>query len=244
MAAIRVYDRVRETTTTTGTGTITLAGAAAGFQSFSVAGDGATVYYCIENGSQWEVGLGTYTSSGTTLSRTLVFSGSSGSGTLVSFTSGTKNVFMVTPAVMLTNHSCHLTRTAVQSIPNSVATSLAFTSEITDTDSFHSTVTNTARITIPTGLDGYYEGGFTGEWAVNATGIRSARITKNNTTLLTRDVRAAYSSVVCHNIPIPTTYLVAGDFVTVDVVQTSGGALNFAFGADYSPRFWMRFVRP
>ena len=67
-----VKDRVKETTTTAGTGTITLAGAASGFQSFSVIGNGNTTYYAIVGGTQWEVGIGTYTASGTTLSRDTV----------------------------------------------------------------------------------------------------------------------------------------------------------------------------
>jgi hypothetical protein len=95
--ALIVKDRVKETTTTTGTGTITLAGAAAGFQSFSVIGNGNTTYYTIQGGSEWEVGIGTYTSSGTTLSRTTVLS-SSNSGNLVNFSAGTKEVFVTYPA--------------------------------------------------------------------------------------------------------------------------------------------------
>ena len=94
-----VRDRVNETSTTTGTGTFTLAGAVTGFQSFSAIGNGNTTYYAIvlQGGSQWEVGLGTYTSSGTTLSRTTVLS-SSNSGSLVNFSAGTKNVFCNYPA--------------------------------------------------------------------------------------------------------------------------------------------------
>ena len=94
-----VADRVKETTTSTGTGTITLAGAATGFQSFSVIGNGNQTYYTIadQTGSNWEVGIGTYTSSGTTLSRTTVLA-SSNSGSLVNFTSGTKDVFVTYPA--------------------------------------------------------------------------------------------------------------------------------------------------
>ena len=57
--ALVLADRVQETTTTTGTGTITLAGAVAGFQSFSVVGNGNTTYYTIVNGNNWEVGIGT-----------------------------------------------------------------------------------------------------------------------------------------------------------------------------------------
>lgn len=94
-----VADRVKETTTTAGTGTITLAGAATGFQSFAAIGNGNTTYYTIagQGTSEWEVGIGTYTSSGTTLSRTTVLA-SSNAGALVNFSAGTKDVFVAYPA--------------------------------------------------------------------------------------------------------------------------------------------------
>jgi len=97
--ALVVADRVQETTTTTGTGTVTLAGAVTGFQSFAAVGNGNSTYYTIagQTGSEWEVGLGIYTSSGTTLSRSTVLS-SSNSGALVNFSAGTKNVFVTYPA--------------------------------------------------------------------------------------------------------------------------------------------------
>ena len=94
--ALVVKDRVKETTTTTGTGTITLAGAETGFQSFSVVGDGNTTYYAIESGSDWEVGIGTYTASGTTLSRDTILE-SSNAGSAISL-SGTSTVFVTYPA--------------------------------------------------------------------------------------------------------------------------------------------------
>lgn len=92
-----VKDRVMETTSSTGTGTITLGGAVAGYQSFSVIGNGNTTYYTIAGGTEWEVGLGTYTSAGTTLSRTTVLESSNGNA-LVNFSAGTKNVFVTYPA--------------------------------------------------------------------------------------------------------------------------------------------------
>lgn len=94
-----VRDRVKETTTTTGTGTVTLAGAVTGFQSFAAIGNGNSTFYCIaaQTGTEWEVGIGTYTSSGTTLSRDTVLS-SSNSGSLVNFSAGTKDVFVTYPA--------------------------------------------------------------------------------------------------------------------------------------------------
>ena len=95
--AFVVKDRVKETTTTTGTGTITLAGAASGFQAFSVIGDGNVTYYTIAGGAEFEVGIGTYTLSGTTLSRTTILE-SSNAGAAVNFSAGTKDVFVTYPA--------------------------------------------------------------------------------------------------------------------------------------------------
>lgn len=94
-------DRVKETSTTTGTGTLTLAGAATGFQSFSAIGDGNSCYYCIahQSAAEWEVGIGTYTASGTTLSRDKVLA-SSNSGNAVSLSAGTKDVFVTFPAAI------------------------------------------------------------------------------------------------------------------------------------------------
>ena len=97
--ALILADRVQETTTVTGTGTATLLGAITGYQSFAVIGNGNTTYYTIaaQSGTEWEVGIGTYASSGTTLARTTVLS-SSNSGSLVSFSAGTKNVFVTYPS--------------------------------------------------------------------------------------------------------------------------------------------------
>jgi hypothetical protein len=97
--ALVLADRVKETTTTTGTGTVTLLGASTGFQSFAAVGNANTTYYTIagQTGSEWEVGIGTYTSVGTTLSRTTVLS-SSNAGSLVTFSAGTKDVFVTYPS--------------------------------------------------------------------------------------------------------------------------------------------------
>jgi hypothetical protein len=97
--ALVVRDRVQETTTTTGTGTLTLLGAVTGYQAFSIIGNTNTTYYTISSAtsSEWEVGIGTYTLSGTTLSRDTVLA-SSNSGSLVTLSPGTKNVFVTYPA--------------------------------------------------------------------------------------------------------------------------------------------------
>jgi len=97
--ALVLADRVKETTTTTGTGTVTLLGASTGYQSFSVVGDANTTYYTIagQTGSEWEVGIGTYTLVGTLLARTTVLA-SSNAGSAVNFSAGTKDVFVTYPA--------------------------------------------------------------------------------------------------------------------------------------------------
>tara|TARA_R100000005_G_C4984827_1_gene193457 strand:+ start:14 stop:1855 length:1842 start_codon:yes stop_codon:yes gene_type:complete len=98
--ALVVADRVKETTTTTGTGAITLGGAEVNFVTFSSAlSDGDTTYYAIvdDSNQDFEVGLGTYASSGNTLTRTTVLA-SSNSGSAVNLSAGSKEVFISYPA--------------------------------------------------------------------------------------------------------------------------------------------------
>ena len=101
--ALVLANRVQETTATTGTGTITLAGAVAGYQSFAAIGDANTTYYTITSGNNWEVGIGTYTSSGTTLSRDTVLSSSAGGTTKITL-AGTSTVFADYPAEKSVNY--------------------------------------------------------------------------------------------------------------------------------------------
>ena len=98
--ALVVADRVKETTTTTGTGAISLAGAATNFRTFSsVLSNADTTYYAIVDNANFacEVGLGTYASSGNTITRTTVLS-SSNSNSAVNFGAGSKDVILTYPA--------------------------------------------------------------------------------------------------------------------------------------------------
>jgi len=95
--AFVVKDRVKESSLTTGNGTYTLAGAEIGFQTFAAIGNGNSTYYAATDGTDWEVGVGTYTSSGTLLSRDAIIS-SSNSNAAVSWGAGEKLIFCSQPA--------------------------------------------------------------------------------------------------------------------------------------------------
>jgi len=130
--ALVVKDRVKQFSTTAGTGTLTLGSTPNGFQSFSTIGDGNTTYYTIVNGNtgDFEVGIGTYTLSGDTLSRDTVLA-SSNSGNLVNFNADSKEVFVVYPAERavftdvvqtLTNKTISGANNTLSNIPNSATT--------------------------------------------------------------------------------------------------------------------------
>lgn len=116
--AFAYFDRIKETSTSTGTGAITLGGAVSGFQAFSARySNGDTFYYTITDqiGSNWEVGSGTYSSSGNQLTRTTVLA-SSNSGAAVNFTSGFLYVFVDLPAAVLPSSSATLVNTLVSTL--------------------------------------------------------------------------------------------------------------------------------
>jgi hypothetical protein len=103
--ALILKDRVLESSTSTGTGSFTLTGAQTGYRSFTAIGNGNTTYYTIQGKNpdgtltgEWEVGLGTYTASGTTLSRDTVLSNSLGTTAKIAFSAGTKDVFVTYPS--------------------------------------------------------------------------------------------------------------------------------------------------
>ena len=97
--AIVLKDRVKQAATAPGTGTITLGATPTGFQSFSVVGNGNVTYFAIVDGvtGDWEVNYGTYTSSGTTLTRNSTPLSSSNSGSLVNFVNAV-DVFVTYPS--------------------------------------------------------------------------------------------------------------------------------------------------
>ena len=169
--AFVVADRVRESSTTTGTGSMTLAGAVIGYQSFgSAIGAGNTTYYTISNPgvNEWEVGIGTVGSG--TLARTTVLASSTG-GTAVSFTAGSKDVFVTYPAegavfadnaITLTNKTISGSSNTLSNIGNSSLTNSKVTIGSTDV-SLGATATTLAGLTSVTATT------FTGALSGNAS---------------------------------------------------------------------------
>jgi hypothetical protein len=110
--ALVLKDRVLESSTSTGAGSFTLTGAQTGYQSFSAIGNGNTTYYTIQGKNpdgtltgEWEVGIGTYTASSTTLSRDTVLSNSLGTTAKILFSAGAKDVFCDYPASKSVNQN-------------------------------------------------------------------------------------------------------------------------------------------
>jgi hypothetical protein len=117
-------------------------------------------------------------------------------------------------------------KSAAQSIPNATWTTLTFDSESFDTDAFHSTSTNTSRITIPSGKAGKYSVQWQVVYVQNSTGNRNTRLTVNGS-------NAAYGTWINAVVGDPTSIsasallnLSAGDYVELLIGQGSGGALD------------------
>jgi hypothetical protein len=121
---------------------------------------------------------------------------------------------------------CSLYKSTTTSSSSSAYVTLSWDSERFDTDAFHSTSTNTSRITIPSGKAGKYRVGYTGMWSGNSVGQRQTYIMKNGT--LYGDHKAFQSAV-----GEPTSFqntiimnLIVGDYIELETYQSSGSTLT------------------
>jgi hypothetical protein len=156
-----VKDRIKETSTTSGTGTLTLAGAASGFRSFADIGNGNTTYYAIVDSvaNTWEVGIGTYTSSGTTLARNTILSNSSGTTAAINFAANIKDVFVTYPsskavygdASDIAYDASFAASNGIFLNANTVATSLTLPTNYNGLSAGNVTLSTGVTVTVPTG---------------------------------------------------------------------------------------------
>lgn len=148
-----------------------------------------------------------------------------------------------TPASGNTHVGCKLYKSSAQSIPNNSFTLLTFDSEVFDTDGFHSTSSNTERITIPTGKGGKYGIFWQVGYVGNATGFRNSYIGKNGSTA------AVYGNII--GVPSGDSFfsmnytvldLAAGDYIQMYTGQTSGGNLNTQADQAAGPTFGVTYL--
>lgn len=123
--------------------------------------------------------------------------------------------------------------TTNQTISNFTVTAITWNNENFDTDSMHSTSTNTSRLTIPTGKTGYWQITASLGYDASAAGVRQIRLSKNGSFVNNEQVEATSSygnTMGFSNI----LNLTAGDYIELEAFQTSGGNLDVVKSADTS----------
>lgn len=191
--ALEFRDRVSDTSSTTGTGTLTLDNSPpSGYRGFSAHTSGATVRYCISDASNWEVGQGVWTSSGSTLTRAKVFA-SSNSGSLVSFAAGTKSVTTVPAAADFQKPVFKAHRGSSQTVSANTWTKMQLSTVDFDTTSAFDATTNYRFTPL---VAGYYQ--FSGQVNVSPSQSRLICALRKNGTddAIGSDAGTAYRSTV------------------------------------------------
>lgn len=133
--------------------------------------------------------------------------------------------------------SCRVFNSTAQTIPTATLTTLTFDSERWDSQAIHSTVSNTSRLTIPASWTGQYFTGAHVAW-VNGTGVRGTFIYLNATYFITGQVIPYDANLNASCSPSTLYGVVAGDYLEVQVYQSSGGNLNIFLGTLLSPEFF------
>ena len=154
--------------------------------------------------------------------------------TLVADSSTATGLKWATASSTPTFVGCSLYMSSGQSLTNNTVTNLNWDTENFDTDSFHSTVTNTSRITIPSGKDGKYLFAWNVSYYANATGVRETALRKNGSSIIYQDFPISSNN---GETSMTATYIVsavATDYFELAGYQASGGNLDVRGGSNKS----------
>jgi hypothetical protein len=137
---------------------------------------------------------------------------------------------------------CALWKSASQSVANVTLTAITMDSEFFDTDNFHSTSTNTSRITIPAGLAGKYQLNGALSFTVNSSGIRAISFYRNGNPYLYANMSSTNGSYDMNIAASTVIDLAVGDYVEMFGFQNSGASLNAtgnlnSFNSQFSATF-------
>jgi hypothetical protein len=130
---------------------------------------------------------------------------------------------------------CHVRNDANIVVSNATVTALTFNTERFDTDSMHSTSSNTSRITVATAGEYDFDGGI--EWDSNVNGFRQIGLRLNGATIVKWDSDNAVSGNTHPQAIHARWKMVVGDYMELVVYQNSGGNLNVNVTSAYSPEF-------
>lgn len=129
-----------------------------------------------------------------------------------------------------------------QSVANATTVAATFDTEAFDTDSYHSTSSNTSRFTIPSGKDGKYLLLGRVTYVANSSGVRQGRLLKNGN-LIAVNTDTTPGSGGGQNIEVSGIYsAVAGDYFEVAYWQNSGGSLNSEAGGEFYDAFFIQYL--
>ena len=245
-----LVDWVKQTVSgTPGVGDITLSSAVSGYirlQDNSTIVDGTAVHYSIEDGSDYEHGIGIYTASGTILTRVFIkatyASGvyTENPGTGLSLTSAA----IVTCSPVSATHNFRgalVGHSTTQSIASSTTTEVQFNTEVYDTDGFHDNTTNNSRFTIPANK-GIRKIRLRAniEFAPNTAGIRLIETLKNTTYTYAQNWTIAPNQagwIARLGITTPVIPCTDGDYFLFRVLQNSGSTINLNHYYSYGTRY-------
>jgi len=144
-----------------------------------------------------------------------------------------------------TKRGARVYKTTFQSVANGTQTTMTFDAEFWDSDGFHSNTTNNSRLTIPSGLTGYYQVHGRINFGSNATGARYAILGVNGTSSGNYDAYTVYQAVNGAETMIEVNSIIplsAGDYVQLFAIQTSGGSLDSLGGQIFYTDFSISLI--